>query len=159
MKEFPYMKVFSIVWYFHNTMSISWRLWVLALATKSSVFRSFGSASNSIFWNGLLTTGEYLRESTSSLNDTSLITFGSSLRKGLCRPSTVSSSYLNPGPPARNCTLPPAAYTQGIDPERRAWRLSGRYRGIARVPLGPESTVADRFNHEFGVNVSWDPNP
>ena len=39
-----------------------------------------------------------------------------------------------------------------------AWRLSGRYRGIVRVPLGPESAVADRFNQEFGLNLSWDPN-
>jgi len=51
-------------------------------------------------------------------------------------------------------------YTAGLGLESRlsgAWRLSGRYRGITRVPLGPESTVADRFNPEFGVNVSWDP--
>jgi len=31
-----------------------------------------------------------------------------------------------------------------------AWRFSGRYRVIVRVPLGPESTVADRFNHGTG---------
>jgi len=53
-------------------------------------------------------------------------------------------------------------YTAGLGLESRlsgAWRLSGRYRSIARVPLGAESLVADRFNHEFGVNLSWDPNP
>ena len=53
-------------------------------------------------------------------------------------------------------------YIAGLSVESRlsgAWRLSGRYRGILRLPLGLESTVADRFNHEFGINLSWDPNP
>jgi hypothetical protein len=36
--------------------------------------------------------------------------------------------------------------------------LSGRYRGILRLPLGSESIAAGRFKHEFGVNLSWDPN-
>lgn len=52
-------------------------------------------------------------------------------------------------------------YTAGLGVESRlsgAWRLNGRNRGIAHVPLGPESTVADRFNQEFGLNLSWDPN-
>jgi hypothetical protein len=52
-------------------------------------------------------------------------------------------------------------YTAGLGLESRlsgAWRFSGRYRGIVRVPLGAESTVLGRYNHEFGVNVSWDPN-
>jgi len=52
-------------------------------------------------------------------------------------------------------------YTAGLGVESRlsgAWRLNGRYRGIVRVPLGAESLVPDRFNHEFGINVSWDPN-
>jgi hypothetical protein len=30
--------------------------------------------------------------------------------------------------------------------------------GILRYPLGQQSTVPERFNHEFGINVSWDPN-
>ncbi len=37
-------------------------------------------------------------------------------------------------------------------------RLSGRYKVILRYPLGEQSTVLERFNHEFGANVSWDPN-
>ncbi len=41
---------------------------------------------------------------------------------------------------------------------RGDWRLSGRYRGILRLPLGAQSTATSRFNHEFGVNLSWDPN-
>jgi len=40
---------------------------------------------------------------------------------------------------------------------RGDWRLSGRYRGILRQPLGPESAVDGTFNPEFGVNVSWGP--
>jgi len=52
-------------------------------------------------------------------------------------------------------------YVAGLGVESRLrgdWRLSGRYRGILRLPLGPESLVSGRFNHEFGVNLSWDPN-
>jgi hypothetical protein len=37
-------------------------------------------------------------------------------------------------------------------------RLTARYRGILRDALGPESTVEFRFNSEFGLNLSWDPN-
>ena len=52
-------------------------------------------------------------------------------------------------------------YVAGLGVESRLsgdWRLSGRYRGILRLPLGPDSLVSGRFNHEFGVNLSWDPN-
>jgi hypothetical protein len=52
-------------------------------------------------------------------------------------------------------------YTAGLSFESKinpAVRLSGRYRAIAQVPLGDESTVSNRFNNEFGVNLSWDPN-
>jgi hypothetical protein len=52
-------------------------------------------------------------------------------------------------------------YTVGLRVESRInpeVHLSGRYRGIVRVPLGVESTVSDRFNNEFGINLSWDPN-
>jgi hypothetical protein len=52
-------------------------------------------------------------------------------------------------------------YTAGLKVESRInpeVRLSGRYRGIVRVPLGAESTISDRFNNEFGINLSWDPN-
>ncbi len=52
-------------------------------------------------------------------------------------------------------------YIAGLGVESRLrgdWRLTGRYRGILRLPLGPDSTAASRFNHEFGVNLSWDPN-
>jgi len=52
-------------------------------------------------------------------------------------------------------------YTAGLGLESRlsgAWRLNGRYRSVMRVPLGGESVVRDRFNHEFGLNLSWDPN-
>lgn len=54
-----------------------------------------------------------------------------------------------------------ATYTAGLRVESKlsaATKLSGRYKGILRSPLGEQSTVATRFNHEFGVNVSWDPN-
>jgi hypothetical protein len=54
-----------------------------------------------------------------------------------------------------------ATYVGGLGLESRlvgAWRFSARYRGIARVPMGAESTVAERFNQEFAVNLSWDPN-
>jgi hypothetical protein len=53
-------------------------------------------------------------------------------------------------------------YTGGLSLEARLGgdlRLSGRYRGTLRLPLGPASTVGERFDHEFGVNLSWDPNP
>jgi hypothetical protein len=46
----------------------------------------------------------------------------------------------------------------GISSAMEAVRLSARYRGILRDALGPESTVDLRFNNEFGLNVSWDPN-
>ena len=52
-------------------------------------------------------------------------------------------------------------YVAGLGVESRLrgdWRLAGRYRGILRLPLGPKSTAPGRFNHEFGVNLSWDPN-
>lgn len=52
-------------------------------------------------------------------------------------------------------------YTAGLRLESRInpqLRLSGRYRGILRAPLGTESTVNNRFNNEFGINLSWDPN-
>jgi hypothetical protein len=52
-------------------------------------------------------------------------------------------------------------YVAGLRVESRLrgdWRLSGRYRGILRLPLGPESASGGRFDHEFGVNLSWDPN-
>ena len=52
-------------------------------------------------------------------------------------------------------------YVAGLGVESRLrgdWRLGGRYRGILRLPLGPDSLVSGRFNHEFGVNLSWDPN-
>lgn len=52
-------------------------------------------------------------------------------------------------------------YTAGLRVESKInpeVRLSGRYRGILRVPLGAESIISDRFNNEFGINLSWDPN-
>ena len=52
-------------------------------------------------------------------------------------------------------------YTAGLNVESRInpeFRVSCRYRGILRVPLGAESTISDRFNNEFGINLSWDPN-
>jgi hypothetical protein len=54
-----------------------------------------------------------------------------------------------------------ATYIGGLGLESRlgsSWRLTARYRGIARVPLGAGSEVANRFNQEFGLNLSWDPN-
>jgi hypothetical protein len=52
-------------------------------------------------------------------------------------------------------------YTAGLRLESRlsgAWILRGRYRGILRTPLGETSAVPARYNHEFGLNLSWDPN-
>jgi hypothetical protein len=52
-------------------------------------------------------------------------------------------------------------YVAGLGVESRLrgdWRLAGRYRGILRQPLGTDSLVAGRFNHEFGVSLTWDPN-
>jgi len=52
-------------------------------------------------------------------------------------------------------------YTAGLKVESRInpeVRLSGRYRGILRFPLGAESTVGVRLNNEFGINLSWDLN-
>ena len=46
----------------------------------------------------------------------------------------------------------------GISSVFDAVRLSARYRGILRDDLGTASTVDFRFNNEFGLNVSWDPN-
>ena len=61
----------------------------------------------------------------------------------------------------RNDEKAQQTYTAGLSLELKlspAARLNARYRGIARVPLGSESTVTERFNNEFGVNLSWDPN-
>jgi hypothetical protein len=38
------------------------------------------------------------------------------------------------------------------------WSFSGRCRGTARFPLSPQSTALFRFNTEFGLSASWDPN-
>jgi hypothetical protein len=46
----------------------------------------------------------------------------------------------------------------GISSAMDALRLSARYRGILRDALGEASTVDLRFNNEFGLNLSWDPN-
>jgi hypothetical protein len=52
-------------------------------------------------------------------------------------------------------------YTAGLRFESRInpqVHLNGRYRVILRTPLGPESTVVGEDKHEFGINLSWDPN-
>lgn len=52
-------------------------------------------------------------------------------------------------------------YTAGLRMESKInseIRLSSRYRGIVRAPLGDGSEVSNRFNNEFGINLSWDPN-
>jgi hypothetical protein len=52
-------------------------------------------------------------------------------------------------------------YTAGLRFESRInprVRLNARYRAILRAPLGSQSTVADEDKHEFGINLSWDPN-
>ncbi len=61
----------------------------------------------------------------------------------------------------RNQAKTRQTYTAGLGLESRlsgAWILRGRYRGILRVPLGEASAVSGRYNHEFGLNLSWDPN-
>ena len=52
-------------------------------------------------------------------------------------------------------------YTAGLRFESRInpqVRLNARYRAILRAPLGSQSTVAGQDKHEFGINLSWDPN-
>ena len=46
----------------------------------------------------------------------------------------------------------------GVDASLGSVTVGGNYRGILRYPLGEQSTVLSRFNHEFGMDVSWDPN-
>lgn len=52
-------------------------------------------------------------------------------------------------------------YIAGLGLESRlasGWKLNGRYRSIMRTALGADSAVLGQYNHEFGVNFSWDPN-
>jgi hypothetical protein len=52
-------------------------------------------------------------------------------------------------------------YTAGLRFESRInpqVRLNARYRAILRAPLGTPSDVVGVDKHEFGINVSWDPN-
>jgi hypothetical protein len=52
-------------------------------------------------------------------------------------------------------------YTAGARLESRlsdAWRLTGRYRGILRFPLGTGDDKLEKFKQEFGLNLNWDPN-
>jgi hypothetical protein len=45
-----------------------------------------------------------------------------------------------------------------ITSEIGGWSFSGRCRGSARFPLTSQSTALFRFNTEFGLSASWDPN-
>ena len=83
-----------------------------------------------------------------------------------------ASGEAGPLPPMRVLPVPEYGETvadlhcrcgAGVPPGICAGHL-GQLRGIAAPNLPetrhasrPESTMADRFNHEFGVNVSWDP--
>ena len=52
-------------------------------------------------------------------------------------------------------------YTAGFRLESRInpqLRLNARYRAILRAPLGEPSDVDGEDKHEFGINLSWDPN-
>jgi hypothetical protein len=52
-------------------------------------------------------------------------------------------------------------YTAGLRLESRInpqVRLNARYRAILRAPLGELSDVSGEDKHEFGINLSWDPN-
>jgi hypothetical protein len=52
-------------------------------------------------------------------------------------------------------------YTAGLRVESRInpqLRLNARYRAIVRAPLGEPSDVSGEDKHEFGINLSWDPN-
>ena len=52
-------------------------------------------------------------------------------------------------------------YTAGLRFESKISpqvHLNGRYRAIVRTPLGSESMVVSEDKHEFGINLSWDPN-
>jgi hypothetical protein len=52
-------------------------------------------------------------------------------------------------------------YTAGLRLESRInpqLRLNARYRAIVRAPLGEPSDVSGEDKHEFGINLSWDPN-
>ena len=46
----------------------------------------------------------------------------------------------------------------GIDGRIGQFVLRADYRGAFRLALGTESEVTERFNHTFGVDVTWDPN-
>ena len=51
-------------------------------------------------------------------------------------------------------------YTLGVslDADLGGVALGANYRGVYRSPLGLESTVSSRLNHEFGMDFRWDPN-
>ena len=51
-------------------------------------------------------------------------------------------------------------YTVGIGINSSLGNLSltGKYSGILRLSMGTLSTISDRFNSEFGINLTWDPN-
>ena len=52
-------------------------------------------------------------------------------------------------------------YTAGLRLESRInpqLRLNARYRAIVRARLGESSDVSEDDKHEFGINLSWDPN-
>ena len=46
----------------------------------------------------------------------------------------------------------------GVDGRVGQFILGADYRGAFRMALGTGSEVTDRFNHTFGVDVTWDPN-
>ena len=49
-------------------------------------------------------------------------------------------------------------FALGLDATLGSVAVGANYRGILRYPLGEQSVVLARFNHEFGMDVSWDPN-
>lgn len=51
-------------------------------------------------------------------------------------------------------------YSAGVGLSSRLgeWLLSGRYRGVFRMPLGEPSTVGDSFLNEGSFSLQWDPN-
>ncbi len=46
----------------------------------------------------------------------------------------------------------------GVDASFGSISVGGKYRGVLRYPLGEQSTVLSRLNHEIGMDVDWDPN-
>ena len=50
------------------------------------------------------------------------------------------------------------SFALGFFSKQGNFNLGGKYRGILRYPLGGQSTVTFRFNNEFSLKATWNPN-